>query len=75
MLFPASKDENMQGDKNKEDRAYFGYGGVSPREGQDEEEDGGKKKDKKKKKQLNGLPLGMRKQGSEVTTSAQAGSK
>jgi hypothetical protein len=49
-------------DKKKEDRAYFGYNGVSPR-GEDEEEgDKTKKnKDKKKKKPVNALTSGLRK--------------
>lgn len=75
MLFPPSKDENngpmsLSGpgmDKNKDDRAYFGYNGVSPREGDDEDEGGTKKnKDKKKKKPVNALTSGLRKQVSEM---------
>ena len=57
-------------DKNKnDDKGYFGYNGVSPRDNEEEDESGNnkKKQDKKKKKQINGLPLGMRKQGTEMT--------
>lgn len=79
MLFPASKDElngpmSLNGpgmEKNKEDRGYFGYGGVSPRDGDDDEEGAGtgqakKSKDKKKKKPVNALTSGLRKQVSEM---------
>ena len=78
MLFPPSKDENngpmsLSGpgmDKNKEDRAYFGYSGVSPRDGEDDDEGAGggskKNKEKKKKKTVNALTSGLRKQVSEM---------
>lgn len=78
MLFPPSKDENngpmsLNGpgmDKNKDDRNYFGYNGVSPREGDEDDEAAGggskKNKDKKKKKTVNALTSGLRKQVSEM---------
>ena len=71
MLFPAKSDELVSngltsaamttpGAESMQDRAYFGYGGVSPRDNDenDEENAGGKKKNgdgKKKKKGTNGL--------------------
>lgn len=70
LLFPPTKDElngpiSLTGpgmDKNKEDRAYFGYGGVSPRGDEEEEGDKSKKnKEKKKKKPVNALTSGLRK--------------
>lgn len=68
MLFPAKSDESVSTGltsaamttpgSDLQDRAYFGYGGVSPRDNDENDEDGGGKKNgkdgKKKKKAANG---------------------
>jgi hypothetical protein len=78
MLFPQSQENGglptlLQGGNDKNDRGYFGYNGVSPREGMDDEEEAAsnpKKKgnggDAKKKKSKANAPSGLRKQVSEM---------
>jgi hypothetical protein len=68
-LFPINKDDNLIGaislqgpglDKGKDDKGYFGYGGMSPN--MDDEEEDGTKKSKGTKKGKKGT----KKQTSEL---------